>query len=309
MPSTEKLYGKSLLNKILLKNYLCPGDILVMSVAIECLHSQYPEKYLTAIETPHNGVYENNPHIVQTDDTFESIDMNYPLIQESNQRPVHFIQGYVDFLASMLKINLKCEFRRPFLYLSDEEKSWINQAQETSGYRGKFWLVSSGIKDDYTVKAWGTDNYQEVINKLRGRIQFVQVGDSSHYHPPLDNVINLVGKTDIRQLIRLAWHAQGGIGAVSFLHHVFAAFEKPFVCLASGFEPVSWEKYQTETFLCKGHYFPCGHVGGCWKGRADSQCDYPVFGKEILPKCMLMIKPDEVVQAIESYYYGGVLSY
>jgi ADP-heptose:LPS heptosyltransferase len=241
--------------------------------------------------------------------------MDYPLIQKSGQMPVHFMQGYTDYLSGKLNIKLSLSVKKPYLYISDLEKSWINQVEEVFNYKGKFWLVCSGTKNDYTVKGWGHHNYQEIIDKLYGEIQFVQVGSEEHNHKILSKTLNLIGKTDLRQLIRLCWHAQGGIGGVSLNHHIFAALEKPYVCIASGMEPVYWEKYETETYLCKGNNLPCG-IGGCWKTKVvplnqndTNLCTLPIYGEEAIPKCMHMISPNEVIRAIKDYYKGGRLSY
>jgi len=280
-----------------------------MSAALECLHKQYPGQYVTAVETSCNAIYENNPHVIKLT-TGDVLKMQYPLIHKSNQRPVHFIQGYVDFLADKLDIRLACAVNRPYIYLSDKEKTWQNQVAQETGYKGKFWLVCSGGKSDYTVKIW--PYYQAVVNHYRGRIQFVQVGSKEHNHQPLDGAINFIGKTDARQLIRLAYHASGGIGGVSFLHHIFAAYQRPFVCIASGMEPASWERYNTEAYLTMQGRLLCCKAGGCWKSKvtgSKNACELPVFNvaPDPYPKCMAMIGPDQVIEAMDSYYQGGLL--
>lgn len=299
--------------KIKLINRLCPGDCLVMTAALECLHRQYKGEYLTDVDTICNAIFQHNPHVSRLEDA-DSIQMEYPLINSCNQQAVHFIQGYVEFLGRELKIPLKCTVNRPYLYLSPQEKLWINQVEQHCDHKGPFWLVCSGIKGDYTVKGWGVSNYQKVIDNFKGKIQFVQVGEAGHNHIPLKGVINLIGKTDPRQFIRLCYHAKGGLGGVSYMHHIFAAFQKPFVCIASGLEPISWERYQTEIFLCKGNLLPCGHKGGCWKSKIlhppnPTSCTLPVIcNNEILPKCMVMIEPEEVISAINNYLDSGLIS-
>src|SRR5262249_33501562 len=151
----------------------------------------------------------------------QRIKMEYNLIHKSDSRPVHFVQGFVDHLGAALGVRLECSVNRPYLYLSDDEKSWMNQVEETTGYAGPFWIVNSGYKDDFPIKAW--HGYQQVVDALKDKMRFVQVGEASpnHHHEPLHGAINLVGKTDTRQLIRLCYHAVGGIGGESFLHHIF----------------------------------------------------------------------------------------
>lgn len=279
-----------------------------MSGAIECLHAQYPGRYITDIETSCNAIYENNPHITKLDGRGERLKMEYNLIHQSNQRPVHFIQGYVEHLGAKLGIGLQTTVNRPFLYLSDQEKGWTNQVEETTGYKGKYWLINSGYKDDFPVKHW--PYYQAVVDGLKGEIQFVQVGEASptHHHEPLDGVINLVGKTSSRQLIRLAYNSAGGIGGESFLHHIYAALQKPFVCLASGMTGRTWQQYQTEAYLSMQGRLPCCHSGGCWKkyvnGPSGSACTFP-DGQ--YPKCMTMIPATDAIAAIRSFYQGDLV--
>ncbi len=317
----DKRPGKKV-KKILLVNKQSPGDVLVMTGAIHCLHEQYPGEYLVGVETSCNAIFENSPQVSildKSDPTVQRIDMSYPLINQSNQRPVHFLQGYVDYLGAKLGIPLVCTTRRPHIWLSADEKAWVSQVQEKTGKPVKFWLINSGVKQDYTAKHWGHANYQAVVDMLYGRIQFVQIGSKDHLHHPLQNVIDLVGKTDIRQLIRLCWHAQGAIGPVTFLMHLMGAFERPYVCLLGGREPLPWEYYPTTTMMSSIGTLPCCRFGGCWKSRIvaigdndekdKSLCEFPVFGNEVLPKCMTLIPPEDVVRAIEKYYLGGVLSY
>jgi len=248
--------------------------------------------------------------------------MENPLINDADKRPVHFLQSYTDHLAKTLGIDLRCNVNRPYLYLSDQEKAWTNQVQEMTGKPTKFWVVCSGVKGDFTVKGWGHDAYQAVVDQLRGAVQFVQVGKAEHGHKPLAGVIDLRGKTDTRQLIRLVYHASGCLSGESFLHHLAAALQKPAVCLLSGFLPKTWVSYPTTTLLHKAAALPCcdRSKGACWKsrtvklgdgdGKESSLCELPVFGgSEPVPKCLAMIRPEEVVGAIRAYYEGGLLSY
>ncbi|HVA46385.1 MAG TPA: hypothetical protein VNH11_08430 [Pirellulales bacterium] len=72
---------------------------------------------------------------------------------------------------------------------------------------------------------------------VRGRLVFVQIGAAEHSHPPLDNVVDLRGKTDHRQLIRLVYHSSGVLTGVSYPMHLAAAV--PCRPLAPQAEPAS----------------------------------------------------------------------
>ena len=239
--------------------------------------------------------------------------MEYPLIHQSDQIPVHFMQGFTDWLTKELKIPVPLKVKKPFLYLSKDEKSWTNQIEEKTGYKGKFWLINAGTKPDYTVKGWGSFNYQQVVDELYGRIVFVQVGETQHNHQPLKGAINFIGQTDSRQLIRLAHHAQGAITGVSFLHHIMAALSKPCVTIASGMEPRAWEIYETGVYLSSHGMLPCCKTQACWKSKVEPSetkekeklCELPIYGEEqVISKCMAMINPLTVVRAVEDYHFG-----
>jgi len=110
------------------------------------------------------------------------------------------------------------------IHLAPQEKRWMSQVEEL-GFRGRFWIMMAGGKFDFTAKWWNPAWYQRVVDHFRGRIQFVQCGEAQHWHPQLDGVINLVGKTDIRQFVRLMYHADGVVCPVTFAMHLAAAVE------------------------------------------------------------------------------------
>jgi ADP-heptose:LPS heptosyltransferase len=162
-----------------------------------------------------------------------------------------------------------------------------------------------------------------VIDHFRGRIQFVQVGEKGHHHPPLDGVIDLRGETTLRQLVRLTHHAQGAVSGVSLLMHLAAAVEtapgmprnRPCVVIAGGREPPHFTAYPHHQYIHTVGALPCCDQGGCWKSRVvpigdgdpkDQELCIDVVGR--LPRCMDMITAEEVIRRIELYYQGGALT-
>lgn len=212
------------------------------------------------------------------------------------------MQGYVEWFANKLKIPLRLEVNRPYLYLSREERSWIPQVERP------FWIVNAGVKKDFTCKGWGHERYQEVVDKLQGKVKFVQIGEKGHEHKPLNGVVDLLGKTDTRQLIRLVYHSSGGVGPSTFLQHLCAAWEKPYVCLLGGREPVAWVQYPKQTTLHTIGQLDCCRSRACWKSRVvplgdgahqdGSLCAKPVNG---VPECLTRITPNKVMEAVLGY--------
>ena len=306
--------------KLVLKNLLSPGDIIMLSAAVRDLHRCYPSSFRTDVRTSYPQLWENNPYITELDEQdpgVETIECCYPLIHQSNQAPHHFIQGFIHFLNDRLGLEINVTEFKGDIHLSSEEKFGPSPLEALGRIEGPYWIISAGGKSDYTVKWWDTKRYQEVVDHFRGRITFVQVGAAGHYHPELERVIDLRGKTDLRQLIRLVYHADGIVCPVTLLMHLAAAVEekpgfglRPCVVIAGGREPPHWEAYPGHQFIHTVGMLPCCRTGGCWKYRTlplddRSQFDRPqhlcldVAGS--LPRCMDMITSGDVISRIEKY--------
>jgi hypothetical protein len=166
------------------------------------------------------------------------------------------------------------------------------------------------------------------VDHFAGRIVFVQCGEAKDWHPPLRKVVNLVGGTSLREFMRVLYHAEGVICGVTFAMHLAAALPardgkslRPCVVVAGGREPPHWELYPGHQFLHTVGALDCCASGGCWKSRcqpvgdgsADDAdlCVRPVTtaGGVQVGRCMEMITPRRVAEAIELYYDGGVLRY
>lgn len=310
------------MKKLILRSNLSPGDIVMMTAAVRDLHAAYPGEYQTDVRTPCPAVWENNPHITPiADGEGEELHLHYPAINQSNQRPYHFIHGY--------RLDLEAKIGRPIpagpfrgdIHLSEQERKWMSQVEESEGIGTRFWIVVSGGKHDFTAKWWDPERMQAVIDHFAGRIRFVQVGEAGHHHPTLRGVVDLRGKTTLRQLVRLVHHADGVVCPVTSLMHLAAAVParsgrpplRPCVVIAGGREPVQWEAYPGHRFLDTIGSLPCCASGGCWKSRVvplgdgdakdKSVCERPI---EIrpgvhLPQCLDMVTAKTVIRAVDSY--------
>jgi ADP-heptose:LPS heptosyltransferase len=256
----------------------CPGDILVLTASIRDLKNKFPNLILRMSTTAHE-IWENNPHVSEhapeksSDQTDSDIDIKveYPLIHQANQCGKHFIYGFKEELERTLGISFEITAFKCDVHLSDQEKGWTNQVRDTFNYAGKFWVINSGSKKDFPLKQWSRIRWQEVVDALRGKVQFVQVGEEhpNHHHDPLKGVFNLVGKTDIRQLIRLCYHAEGAVCHTTMLNHLMSAWEKPCVVIAGGRESSGWESYNETTYLDTVGNLHCCKSGGCWKSKKE----------------------------------------
>ena len=310
------------MRRITLKSGLALGDIVALSAVPRELANQYPGQYQVAMDTPFLSLFESNPHVVPADDSFEVIQCEYhrdrwESVNNSNQAPTHLITAYCQDVANSLGITLRPSKLAGDIHLSRDEYGWKSIPHERFNCQ-RFWLVCSGGKDDFPIKQWSHDSYQRVIDWFRGRIQFVQVGSNApgHMHRPLNGVLNLVGQTDIRQLVRLVHSSCGILCGITGLVHLAAAVPlptwqkrpKPCVVIAGGREPRTWYGYPTHRILESVGTLPCCSTGGCWHSHVvpvlDGQDDQRRFCERVVndqPKCMNMIRPESVILEIEKY--------
>lgn len=317
------------MRKLIFRNMQSPGDIVMLTAAVRDLHRAHPGEFLTDVRTSCPALWLHNPHLTPLDErdpSVEVIECHYPLINQSNTLPAHFLHGFPAYLNRVLGTRIRVTEFKGDIHLSEQEKAWTAHIAATQADRVPYWLVASGGKFDYTIKWWDHARYQQVVDFFRGRIQFVQVGEAAHYHPRLEGVVDLRGQTDLRQLVLLMHHAQGAISAVSLLMHLAAAVEtpagapksRPCVIVAGGREPPQFTAYPHHQFIHTVGALKCCDNGGCWKSRTvplgdGDQKDHPnelcvdVVGT--LPRCMDMITADEVIRRVELYYAGGLLQY
>ncbi len=317
------------MEKLILSNGLCPGDLLMLTAALRDLHHSYPGRYLTDVRSPCPQIWENNPLVTPIPDgdpDARVIECHYPLIHRSNSAPHHFISGFIAFLNETLGLEIALSAFRGDIHLSADELARPSPVAENTGNADvPYWVIVGGGKYDFTIKWWHRRRWQEVVDHFRGRVNFVQVGERGHYHPPLDGVLDLRGKTDLRTLICLVYHSDGVLCPVTFLMHLAAAVPvrpgapaaaRPCVVVAGGREPPHWEAYPHHRFLHTVGALPCCATGGCWKlrtvplGDGDEKDDPANLCTDVvaggLPRCMDMITARHASDAIELYLAGGM---
>jgi ADP-heptose:LPS heptosyltransferase len=328
--------------KLILRNRQSPGDLVMLTAAVRDLHRAHPSRFITDVRTSCPAIWEHNPlvtSIADNDPDARTLDCRYPLIHRSNKAPFHFVHGFAQHLEEALQVRIPVTEFRGDLHLSEQEKNWISQVMELTGEDTPFWIINAGGKFDYTTKWWDPARFQQVVDHYRGRLAFVQVGERGHHHPGLDGVLDLRGKTSLRQLIRLVYHAEGIVCGVTALMHLAAAVpmrperlkNRACVVIAGGREPMQWEAYPHHQYLHTNGAMPCCDQGGCWKARVTPLGDGDAKDKSLclqpialarrpgtggannsgevapltLPKCMDLITAADVIRGIERYLEGG----
>jgi ADP-heptose:LPS heptosyltransferase len=297
------------MRKIILRQAQSPGDILAMTRAVVDLKESHPEIEID-VESPCPEIWENCPHLTKLDKKeAEVFDIGYDSINESGWRGHHYTDAFRIEIESKLGLEIKKTGIYPELWISDEEKGWVNHVESEFGWDGAFWLINAGYKPDNELKKY--HRWQEFTdlfnNYFNGAVRLVQIGHKSHNHAILKGAYNLIGKTDTRQLIRLAWWSHGTIGPLSFQFVIAAALKLPHVVLAGGKEGVRWHIYPNGRYLYTNGALKCCEADGCWKGGDNGKC-IDVLPDNV-PRCFALIEPQNILDAVTMYYKGGMLDY
>ena len=199
------------MQKLILRNFQSPGDILMLTAAVRDLHACYPGRFVIDVRTPCPDLWLHNPHLTPLDEDDPDVARDrLPLPADRPQQhralPLHpRVHRVPESTRSDLQV--KPTLFKGDLHLSAEEREWFQKVEDAKGQPPRFWLFASGGKHDYTIKWWSPARYQEVVDHFQNRLDFVQVGEDHHHHPPLERVIDLRGQTTLRQLFRLMYHA------------------------------------------------------------------------------------------------------
>jgi hypothetical protein len=298
------------------------------TAAIRDLHRQHP-KFQVYVQTPFSKLFWYSPHVTAATECRDSIqdvlcDLDYSQgVHESQQGSgEHFIGWFHRQLSEALNVTIVPEDPYPSLFLSRMER-------EHAPISGRYWVMMAGGKSDITIKHWPSARYQAVVDALyREGIRVVQSGAEgiNHIHPPLDNVLSVIGWGSLRALLWQIYHAEGVICPVTCAMHVAAAFQKPCVVLGGGREEPSWAAYSeqfggfhhfTERLAVQHRYLhsfgqlDCCLTRGCWKKTVQTlrdpndplQCLRPVWANTVTTaECMARIGVSDVTSAVLSYY-------
>jgi len=313
------------MNPILLTHWRAPGDTVCMTAAVRDLAISHPDRFEIHVAGTCPEIWEHNPHIARCWGLRPPRGMpRYRLsacdaLLESDQTKLHYVTAFHRDVSRQLGIPVPCLYPKGDLHLSDEEQS-------QPVVRGRYWLVCAGGKNDMPIKVWPASRFQQVVDRLHAQgIRCVQGGATlpGITNPQLRGVESYVGKTDLRGFLKLIYHADGVICAVSFPMHAAAAFDRPCVVIAGGREPWWWAAYtNTEArqfgeiaapvttahrFLHTIGTLDCCRTSGCWKTHVAGHsvdtarlCEQPVDdvagGK--VPRCMAAVQVDDVVAAV-----------
>jgi len=171
---------------------------------------------------------------------------------------------------------------RPYIYLTDEEKR--------RGKIGDRYIVVQNVGHSthetfMNNKKWYPERMQEVVNLLKKKyspLDVVLLGGESDI--ALENVVDLRGKTSLRESAAILANAVCFVGTSGFLKHLARAVGVRSVIIYGGRE----HSHQTG-YICNENMDSFVECSPCWRWNT---CDYD-------KKCMQMISTQHVVDAFE----------
>jgi ADP-heptose:LPS heptosyltransferase len=293
--------------KIVFKNRQAFGDILTFTCAVRDFKAAFPETEVGVISTAMH-IWDHNPHINhQLKDQKHILEVGPGfLTNKSNLWNLHMANAFRLDIENKTGLNFPQGPIRPDIWMTQEEYN------RPPIIEGPYWLFIYGGEPGWPTKQY--HRWQEVINILKDDIKIVQLGVKGHPYPHLENVIDFIGKTEdrnsgIRDLFNLFLHAQGSLGLVSMHMHLSACFNNPCVVVAAAREPAWFTNYFGHQYVQTNGTMFCSEKTACWACKMEGCKNQVEFGEKKIPKCVSIIEPEEIAEAVRKYYKGGRLEY
>jgi hypothetical protein len=265
-----------------------PGDDLLCTVVLHELRKRGNQKLW--IMSKHPDLFGHNPdpeRVVPIDDRYRELvgtfrrkwqPLEYARYDAGEDRSAPPQRHIIAELCRRAGIQGEITLR-PHFYLQPEERTksvWAG---------GMVAIQSSGLGGQWPMrnKQWFPERFQEVVNALKEKFEFVQLGAASD--PALDGVRDLRGQTKVRESAAVLANCRLFLGNVGFLMHLARAVECPSVIIFGGREAPWQSGYTGNLNLYSAE--PCAP---CWLWN---KCDHHHV-------CMDKISAADVIQAVEN---------
>ena len=306
--------------EVIFHNRQAIGDILMMTCLVRDFKMTYPRTRI-GVHTTAMHLWDNNPHI---DHSFRmgSISANNATVKigpgwltnKSGHYDYHMANAFRLDVQNKMNLKINQGPVKPDIWLTEEEH------KRPPIIDGPYWIFIYGGEPGWPSKQY--HRWQEVIDLLKDDIKIVQLGVSKHPYPKLNNVIDYVGKTEdrntgIRDLFNIFLHSQGSLGLVSMHMHLASAFNNPCVVVAGAREPSWFTQYFGHQYVHMNGTMQCSETKACWACKLEGCRNLvdptvePTQGhhSKKVPKCVDIIEPEQIADAVRSYYKGGRLEY
>ena len=154
------------------------------------------------------------------------------------------------------KINLNFDRISNEIYFSQKE---ILTYSQKFNLPNSYSVIQPNSKTSYTPnKGWGFEKYQKVVSHFKD-ILWIQLGTTGDLI--LNDVINYVGETSLRELAFIIKNAEFIIADEGLLNHVASAVKTKSFVLQSGFSNTDISKYTDTIHIVNNPQVSCSP---CW---------------------------------------------
>lgn len=278
------------------------GDILLSSGILRAVKRIHPQEHIF-IETRLPEIFTNNPnvwHAVRDGKIVYAIQklFGYPYVWRWGNI---FLKNYdkifkkipypfpcrdrhlIDAMADSLGIKLLSDEKQPILYLSKQEidtNKWAKNSIVVQSSSTNYWTVN---------KHWIPGRMQKVVNELYKNHKIVHIGSINDER--LENVIDLRGKTTIREAAAIIFNSRLFVGLEGGLVHLAKAVDKKSIVIYTGYTK------PTETGYSSNINLRDSRAGdGCWKRERCFDCS----------KYSRNVKVNQVINCIEKEFDNSI---
>lgn len=291
---------------------LAPGDVWCLTEFLRDFAEQYP-KHGVYVTTVRNEILKDNPHVLHEQPvnpdmtlkfTFNGISTTPERWRFGNTGKIeNMVSVFYDWFNAETGLKVKRKTFAPEAFLSQDARAWTDFPPDRP-----VCVINAGYKFDNTSKFWGRAKFQAVVDALKDRVTFVQVGRrlaGYEFHNSLNGVVGMLGRTSLLELARQVYHADFVLSGISQLLPLgFIDCYKPrhVLIVAGAREPRKWadchrrDGVTCDWFSSESQFQNCMEPGlkpgaGCWVKNC----------KRTPPACMEAISPAEIIAKMEDY--------
>ncbi len=276
---TKKLMSKNHKKKLIgIRTWGGIGDGLLVTPALKALKQKYPNSEIRVVcNDNHKEIFENNPSIdflsVSPDesaikDVKQIYETNYGKLKPS----INYKKHATEIIADLLEVQLKNKKLQVFLTEKEEEKA----KKILSKYKNPITMhITSKCSKN---QEWFVDRWEKLAKNMF-EYDFIQLGSKDD--PLVKGVIDMRGKTTVREAIALVKHSKCFVGVDSFLGHAPNITGTPGVVLFGPSNPIVWGYDENINIYKDLKCAPCIDVLGGKKCQYKSRCMRKISEKEV----------------------------
>lgn len=230
-----------------------------------------------------NCVYEMHLEFSNYNDIMDKLRIENKPLQNRNEK-IHISQC----IAGKFNQNIDVKnFKNEFFFTQDEKIIYEKKFEKLISK--KFSIIQPFSQSGFSkIRSWEFDKYQKLIDIYK--LNWVQVGLKDEKH--LSGVINLLGKTSIRELFFLVYKCNFILSNDGSLNHIANCFNKKSFVIMSGYTHEEFIKYDNTTLISRVPQIecaPCYLKTSCPKERKF--CTEDIKVEDVLKIIKKKIKP------------------